>query len=63
MPIYANPDGRQETETIAKELGVSLAGGSFSWIGSMLINSAMTVPVILSIVTASIKIEEVWWVS
>ena len=34
LGIYANPDGLQEAETRARELGVLLARGSFSWIGS-----------------------------
>ncbi|TVQ13737.1 MAG: integrase [Leptolyngbya sp. DLM2.Bin27] len=34
LGIYANPDGLEEAETRARELGVMLARGSFSWIGS-----------------------------
>lgn len=34
LGIYANPDGLQEAETKARELGVMLARGSFSWSGS-----------------------------
>ena len=34
LGIYANPDGLEEAETRARELGVLLARNSFSWIGS-----------------------------
>jgi len=34
LGIYANPDGFEEAETRARELGVMLARGSFSWVES-----------------------------
>jgi hypothetical protein len=34
LGIYANPDGLAEAEAKARELGVMLARGTFSWVGS-----------------------------